>query len=193
MSDRVINPHTYEQDLNGYAPCNYGLNSHTLYRSLARPKDITTPLQVEAFYKYDSDTFRLDYAFRTFPYANDSRLYNMFMISDKGIFKEDITRSIIDNEIYMRWSVFVTKLEDRFARLIITNKPDTNEITWFYPQTVKSTTDSKITITDTSNIDHEMDLTDQIQQSLKYGTDYIDVPTMCYVPIYNFRMWYMMF
>lgn len=192
-TDRIINPYRYEYYLKGEASCNYGLNSHSMYRTLAREEQVTTPLTVEAFFKYDYNDFRIDYAFRTFPYTEDERIFNVFMVTNKGVYKEDITRSILDNDIYMRWSTFITKLITRPAQIFVTNTPDTKQIIWFSPSKEKSRTNTKIIITDTDNIDHEMTLTAQIQESLKYGTDYVDVPKICYIPIWDFHMWHMMF
>ena len=72
-----------------------------MYRTLVRPENLRKANQIEAFYKYDYNDFRIDWAFRSFENPKDYREYNIFMVTDDGIYNEDITRGIQDHIIYM--------------------------------------------------------------------------------------------
>jgi len=194
MADKVINPRRYELMLKGSAPCNYSLNSRTLYRSLARPAWMTTVNQIEAFYKYSYDDFSIDYAFRSFEY-DDPRQYSIIMVTDKGIYKEDVCRSLLDNDIYMRWTVFVTKIADIADGLIITTDYNSNRLSWFVPKCACDcdTDKNKIQIIDEHGVKHIMDKSDLLIKSLRDKLRYVEVPKACYVPVYDIRNWYTMF
>ena len=194
MDNKIINPRRYELLLKGQAPCNYSLNSRTLYRSLARPAWMVTVNQIEAFYKYDYDSFSIDYAFRTFEY-DDPRQYSIIMVTDQGIYKEDVCRSLLDNDIFMRWTVFVTKIAEVSRGLIITTEQNSNRLCWFVPKCACdcATDKSKIQITDENGILHIMDKSDLLIKSLRDKLRYVEVPRQCYIPVYDFRMWYMVF
>lgn len=193
MIDRVINPPKYNYYLKGAMPCSYGLNSTTMYRSLARPDDIKKPNQIEVFYKYDYETFTIDFAFRTFE-TDDIRQYNIFMVTSKGIFKEDITRSVLDNLIYMRWTTFVTKLDDYKSNLIIINYPENSKsIKYFFYDSYTENEDNTVTVISDKGEEFILPKSDQLMKSLKGNNPFIDVDRSCYVPIWNFRMWYLIF
>ncbi len=194
MAEKVINPRRYDILLKGQAPCNYSLNSRTLFRSLARPDWMVTVNQIEAFYKYSYDDFKIDYAFRTFE-SDDPRQFSVIMITDKGIYKEDVCRSLLDTDIYMRWTVFVTKIAEVSDGLIITTDYNSNRLCWFIPRCACDCADdkSKIKITDQNGNIHIMDKSDLLIKSLKDKLRYVEVPKACYIPVYNFRMWYTMF
>ena len=191
---KVINPSPYQLLLKGQAPCNYSLTSNTLYRSLQRPEWMTTPNQIEAFYKFDYDTFNINYAFRTFE-SDDPRMYNIVMITDKGIYKDDVTRSLLDDIIYMRWTTFVTKIEETRAGLIVSNDYNTDKVCWFYPKCACDCPGESglINITDTYGKKHIMKKSPLLLQSLRDGLRYVEVEAKCYVPVMNFRMWHMVF
>ena len=191
---RLINPPRYEHLLKGQAPCNYSLNSRTNYRSLQRPDWMTTVNQIEAFYKFDYDTFSIDYALRTFE-TDDPRIYSIIMFTDRGIFKEDVSRSLLDSEIHMRWTVFVTKIDDIRDGLIISTPQNSNRIEWYYPKCACDCAEdnSKIKVVDENGKSHILNKTPQLIQSLKSRLRYVDIPSQCYVPVYNILMWYMVF
>ena len=191
---KVINPRKYELLLKGQAPCNYSLNSHTLYRSLQRPDWMTTVNQIEAFYKYDYDTFAIDYAFRTFE-TDDPRVYSIIMVTDKGIYKEDVSRSLMDTEIHMRWTVFVTKIADVRKGLIVSTDYNSFRLTWFYPKCACDVPEdkSKIKIMDDCGKFHIMDKSPLLLDALKKGNRYVEVPAQCYIRVTDFRMWYTVF
>jgi len=191
---RRINPPRYELMLKGSAPANYSLNSTTLYRSLVKPENITHPMQIEAFYKYDYGTFKIDWAFRTFEDPEDPREYNTLLFTDHGIYREEITRSIMDHEYWMRWTVFVNKLAERKSGLFITTESYTSKkVIWFYMDKILEMDDESVTILDTEGVVHVLQNNSQLQNSLRFGVDYIDVEEGNYVPVHNFRMWYMVF
>ena len=191
---RRINPPKYEVMLKGSAPANYTLNSTTLYRTLVKPEDISHVNQIEAFYKYDYGQFKIDWAFRTFEDPEEPREYNTLVFTDHGIYREEITRSIIDHEYWMRWTVFVNKMIERKPKLFITTESyESKKVIWFYPQEVLSEDEETIEILDTNGIVHVLRNNSQLQKSLRYGVDYIDVDESNYIPVYNFRMWYMVF
>ena len=191
---RRINPPRYELMLKGSAPANYTLNSTTLYRTLVKPDTITHPTQIEAFYKYDYGTFKIDWAFRSFEDPNDPRQYNTILFTDHGIYREEITRSIMDHEYWMRWTVFVNKMIERKPKLFITTESyESKKVVWFYPQEVLSEDEETVEILDTNGIVHVLRNNSQLQKSLRYGVDYIDVDESNYIPVHNFRMWYMVF
>ena len=204
---KLINPPRYEFLLKGSAPCNYSMNSQTLYRTLAVPEDQYHVNQVEKFLKYDYDTIRMDFAFRTFDQKDDDRMYNIFLVTDKGIFREDVTRSIWDTEIYMRWTAFWTKLENRFSRLVVLNKPDSKAIDWFYLREAYEYADNMpiqvpcgicnpqdyLFLVDTNGKVHYTLKNDKLYESIRYGTDYIEVDKTNYIPIWQFHCWYQYF
>lgn len=193
---RIINPPRYKYFLKGHAPCNYTLSSRTNYRTLAVPEDMYAAYQVEAFYKYQYDSFEIDWAFRSFEYANDYRMFNLMMVTDKGLFKEDMTRSIYDNEIFMRWTTFVSKLEPRDKHLFITNEPGTRKVIWFYPKSVAVDPEDskKVLVTDTDDKIHIMDYNEKLMKAfLCKDLDYIDIDETNLIPVYWFRMWYTLF
>lgn len=194
MDSMIINPRRYELLLKGQAPCNYSLNSHTCYRSLQRPDWMTTVNQIEAFYKFDYDTFAIDYALRTFE-TDDPRIYSIIMITDKGIYKEDISRSLLDDEIHMRWTVFVTKIDEVRGGLIICTAPNSYKLEWFYPKCVCECSEdkTKIKIIDENRIPHIMNRSKLLLDSLRKGIRYVEIPKRCYVPVMQMRMWYMVF
>ena len=193
MIDRVINPPRYDYYLKGSTHCSYGLNATTMYRSLARPEDLEHPNQIEVFYKYDYECFTIDYAFRTFE-TDDIREYNILLVTNNGIFKEDITRSILDNLIYMRWTTFVTKLDDYKQNLIVINYPEnTKSIKYFFYENYMINEDDTVTITSENNEVFTIPKSDKLIQSLRNNQPFIDVDRSCYVPIWCFRMWYMIF
>jgi len=190
---RRINPPKYEVMLKGSAPANYTLNSTTLYRTLVKPEDISHVNQIEAFYKYDYGQFKIDWAFRTFEDPEEPREYNTLVFTDHGIYREEITRSIIDSEYWMRWTVFVNKIEDRKPGLIITTGLEDKKVIWFYPEKALTIDDHFIQIRDTKGIVHKLFCNPVLIKALRYRQDYIDVDEANYVPVYNFRMWYMVF
>ena len=164
---RRINPPKYELMLKGSAPANYTLNSTTLYRTLVKPEDISHVNQIEAFYKYD---------------------YGQY-----GIYREEVTRSILDSEYWMRWTVFVNKIEERKPGIIITTGLNDKKVIWFYPKKALVVDDRFITIEDTKGVVHKLFCNPILIKALRFRTDYIDVDEANYVPVYNFRMWYMVF
>lgn len=201
---KIINPPRYEFLLKGSAPCNYSMNSQTLYRTLAVPEDMYHVNQVERFLKYDYETIRIDWAFRTFEDPEEYREFNIIMVTDKGVFREDVTRSIWDTEIYMRWTAFFTKLENRFSKLFILNFPDSNAIDWFYMEQsfeylsdipnndeikLDNPTDYVFFLDDKGKI-HYTKKNDQLYRSLRDGTDYVEINKSNYIPIWQFHMWY---
>lgn len=194
MEGKIINPRRYEILLKGQAPCNYSLASHTCYRSLQRPDWMTTVNQIEAFYKFDYDTFAIDYALRTFE-ADDPRVYSIIMVTDKGIYKEDISRSLLDYDIHMRWTVFVTKIDEVRGGLIISTAPNSYKLEWFYPKCVCDCNEdkTKINIVDENGITHVMNKSPLLLDSLRKGIRYVEIPKRCYVPVMDVRCWYMMF
>ena len=194
MEGKIINPRRYEILLKGQAPCNYSLASHTCYRSLQRPDWMTTVNQIEAFYKFDYDTFAIDYALRTFE-TDDPRIYSIIMITDKGIYKEDISRSLLDYDIHMRWTVFVTKIDEVRGGLIISTAPNSYKLEWFYPKCVCDCNEdkTKINIVDENGITHIMNKSPLLLDSLRKGIRYVEIPKRCYVPVMDVRMWYMVF
>lgn len=194
-NSRLINPPKYEWLLKGAAPCNYSLNSRTMYRTLVRPENLRKANQIEAFYKYDYNDFRIDWAFRSFENPKDYREYNILMVTDDGIYKEDITRGIQDHIIYMRWTVFVTKLAPRKPKLFITTKPDSREVIFFYQDRYDepSEEDETVNIYDEEGNCYIFNKNNRLLYALKHDSDYIDVDTMNYVPVWNFRMWYLLF
>ena len=194
MEGKIINPRRYEILLKGQAPCNYSLASHTCYRSLQRPDWMTTVNQIEAFYKFDYDTFAIDYALRTFE-TDDPRIYSIIMITDKGIYKEDISRSLLDYDIHMRWTVFVTKIDEVREGLIISTAPNSYKLEWFYPKCVCDCNEdkTKINIVDENGITHVMNKSPLLLDSLRKGIRYVEIPKRCYVPVMDVRMWYMVF
>lgn len=194
MERKVINPAPYELLLKGQAPCNYSLTSNTLYRSLQRPPWMTTVNQIEAFYKFDYDSFNINYAFRTFE-SDDPRIYNIIMVTDKGIYKDDVSRSLLDDKIYMRWTTFVTKIEETRGGLIVSNDYNTDKLCWFYPKCACDSPEGKdlINITDTYGVKHTMRKSPLLIKSLKHGLRYVEVNPKCYVPVMNFNMWHMVF
>ena len=192
---RIINPPRYKYFLKGQAPCNYSLRSRTHYRTLAIPEDMFAAYQIEAFYKYQYSSFEIDWGIRSFE-TDDYRIFNMVLFTDKGIYKEDITRSIYDNEIFMRWTTFVTKLEERENNLFITNDGDSKRVIWFYPKIVEDdpTDETKVFVTDTENKIHQMTKTDALLKAyVNKDIDYIDIDETNFIPVYWFRMWYTMF
>lgn len=196
MTKRIINPHRYEYWLKGSAPCNYSLNSQTHFRTLAVPEDIQHAYQIEAFYKYDYGSFKIDWAFRTFEYEEEYRQFNMILVTDKGIYKEDITRSIYDNEIFMRWTTFVTHLQERKPHLFITTEYDTKRVVWFYPDKLLDypLNENLVLVIDTEGISHLMRKTEALLKAFdNKQTDYVDVDETNFIPVYWFRMWYTMF
>ena len=194
MEGKIINPRRYEILLKGQAPCNYSLASHTCYRSLQRPDWMTTVNQIEAFYKFDYDTFAIDYALRTFE-TDDPRIYSIIMVTDKGIYKEDISRSLLDYDIHMRWTVFVTKIDEVRGGLIISTAPNSYKLEWFYPKCVCDCNEdkTKINIVDENGITHIMNKSPLLLDSLRKGIRYVEIPKRCYVPVMDVRMWYMVF
>ena len=194
MEGKIINPRRYEILLKGQAPCNYSLASHTCYRSLQRPDWMTTVNQIEAFYKFDYDTFAIDYALRTFE-TDDPRIYSIIMVTDKGIYKEDISRSLIDYDIHMRWTVFVTKIDEVRGGLIISTAPNSYKLEWFYPKCVCDCNEdkTKINIVDENGITHVMNKSPLLLDSLRKGIRYVEIPKRCYVPVMDVRMWYFYF
>ena len=191
---KIINPPMYQHLLKGQSPCNYGLTSSTVYRSLQRPPWMTTVNQIEAFYKFDYDTFTINYAFRTFEY-DDPRVYSIIMVTDKGIYKEDVSRSLLDTEIFMRWTVFVTKIAETRAGLVITNDYNSNRLTWFYPKCACDVDKEKnlIKILDEDGNTHIMDKSPLLLHSLQNKLRYVEVNAPCYVPVMDFRMWHFCF
>ena len=191
---KVINPSPYQLLLKGQAPCNYSLTSNTLYRSLQRPEWMTTPNQIEAFYKFDYDTFNINYAFRSFE-SDDPRMYNIIMVTDKGIYKDDVTRSLLDTKIYMRWTTFVTKIEETRAGLIVTNDYNTDKLCWFYPKCACDCPGEigLINITDIYGVKHIMKKSDLLVKSLREGLRYVEVEAKCYIPVMDFNMWHLVF
>ena len=191
---KIINPPLYQHLLKGQAPCNYSLTSNTMYRSLQRPDWMVTVNQIEAFYKFDYDTFNINYAFRTFEY-DDPRVYSIIMVTDKGIYKEDVSRSLLDTEIFMRWTTFVSKIEEIRAGLIVTTDYNSNRLTWFYPKCAcdEDTEKGLIKITDTYGKTHIMEKSPLLMDSLRQGIRYVEVPAQCYIPVMDFRMWFMVF
>lgn len=194
MEGKIINPRRYEILLKGQAPCNYSLASHTCYRSLQRPDWMTTVNQIEAFYKFDYDTFAIDYALRTFE-TDDPRIYSIIMITDKGIYKEDISRSLLDYDIHMRWTVFVTKIDEVRGGLIISTAPNSYKLEWFYPKCVCDCNEdkTKINIVDENGITHVMNKSPLLLDSLRKGIRYVEIPKRCYVPVIDVHMWYFYF
>ena len=189
---RLINPPKYDFWLKGHAACNYTLNSHTLYRSIAPVEEITQPLQIEAAYKYDYRQFRIDWALRNFIYTDDDRMYGIVMITNKGIFKEDRVRDISEHEIYMRWDTFVTKLEDYNENTIICNLGENKKIEIIHPQDYEVGENGVYVKTQHDEI-VLLEQTNELMKALKNHSWYINVHRMNYVPVWNFRMWYMMF
>ena len=191
---KIINPPMYQHLLKGQSPCNYGLTSSTVYRSLQRPPWMTTVNQIEAFYKFDYDTFTINYAFRTFEY-DDPRVYSIIMVTDKGIYKEDVSRSLLDTEIFMRWTVFVTKIAETRAGLVITNDYNSNRLTWFYPKCACDVDKEKnlIKIFDEDGKTHIMDKSPLLLHSLKNKLRYVEVNAPCYVPVMDIRCWHFCF
>lgn len=194
MEGKIINPRRYEILLKGQAPCNYSLASHTCYRSLQRPDWMTTVNQIEAFYKFDYDTFAIDYALRTFE-TDDPRIYSIIMVTDKGIYKEDISRSLLDYDIHMRWTVFVTKIDEVRGGLIISTAPNSYKLEWFYPKCVCDCNEdkTKINIVDENGITHVMNKSPLLLDSLRKGIRYVEIPKRCYVPVMDVRMWHFYF
>ena len=190
---RRINPPKYELMLKGSAPANYTLNSTTLYRTLVKPEDISHVNQIEAFYKYDYGQFKIDWAFRSFEDPEDPREYNTVIFTDHGIYREEVTRSILDSEYWMRWTVFVNKIEERKPGIIITTGLEDKKVIWFYPKKALVVDDRFITIEDTKGVVHKLFCNPILIKALRFRTDYIDVDEANYVPVYNFRMWYMVF
>lgn len=190
---RRINPPKYELMLKGSAPANYTLNSTTLYRTLVKPEDISHVNQIEAFYKYDYGQFKIDWAFRSFEDPEDPREYNTVLFTDHGIYREEVTRSILDSEYWMRWTVFVNKIEERKPGIIITTELNDKKVIWFYPKKALVVDDRFITIEDTKGVVHKLFCNTILIKALRFRTDYIDVDEANYVPVYNFRMWYMVF
>ena len=149
----------------------------------------------------------MDFAFRTFDQKDDDRMYNIFLVTDKGIFREDVTRSIWDTEIYMRWTAFWTKLENRFSRLVVLNKPDSKAIDWFYLREAYEYADNMpiqvpcgisnpqdyLFLVDTNGKVHYTLKNDKLYESIRYGTDYIEVDKTNYIPIWQFHAWYQYF
>lgn len=193
---RIINPPRYDYYFKGYAPCNYSLSSRTNYRTLARAEDYFSNYQIEAFYKYDYGNFKIDWGLRSFEFNEDSRIFNLVLFTDIGIYKEDITRSIYDDRIFMRWTTFVTKLEERKPHLFITTDNDTRKIVWFYPDQIIELIDdeTKVTIVDTEGRNHVMNKTDKLLKAFKDpNADYVDIDETNLIPVYWFHMWYTMF
>ena len=193
---RLIDPPKYKYFLKGHAPCNYSLRSKTHYRSLAKPEELFAAYQIEKDYKFKYDMFEIDWAFKSFEYRNDMREYNLILFTDKGIFREEITRSIFNQEIYMRWTTFVNKLIDRKPHLFITTEEGSKKIIWFYPAELKDhyTDPKKIIVVDTEGKSHVMNRDDRLIKAFNtQNVDYVDVDETNYIPVYWFRMWYMMF
>lgn len=141
---------------------------------------------------FDYHNMKMYWAFRSFDAQCELR-YNMFVFSDKGIWVNDNTHDVINNNIQMRHFEYFSQIhETDESSLIITNKPNTKEIIWFVPKSyVKN--DNDIIITDTNDITHTMTYNETLLNSLNRGSRYVEVESICYIPIYNFTMWIMVF
>jgi hypothetical protein len=117
------------------------------------------------------------------------------MVTDKGIYKEDISRSLLDYDIHMRWTVFVTKIDEVRGGLIISTAPNSYKLEWFYPKCVCDCNEdkTKINIVDENGITHIMNKSPLLLDSLRKGIRYVEIPKRCYVPVMDVRCWYMMF
>ena len=96
----------------------------------------------------------------------------------------------------MRWTTFVDKLIDRKPHLFITTEEDSKKIIWFYPAELKDhyTDPKKIIVVDTEGKSHVMNRDDRLIKAFNtQNVDYVDVDETNYIPVYWFRMWYMMF
>ena len=195
---RIINPTKYDYLLKGHAPCNYGLASTTMYRTLDIKEERKGHNQIEGYYKYEYDNFKIDWAFRTFESEDDIN-YNILLVTNKGIFRDTQTRTIYDETIYMRWTTFVSKIDDRKPGLIVTTVPGSKVVQYFYPLKItnkyfnQNNELCKLVIMDTNGLCHTIRATVQLINALNNCTDYIDIEETNFIPVYHFNMWYMMF